>query len=41
MAALVFFIMLVDFGGYGDGGVGVFVAGVMSGCVRKVCWFEF
>ena len=41
MVALVFFFVLVDLGGYGDGGVGAFVAGVVSSCVSKVGWFEF
>ena len=41
MAALMFFFVLVDFGWYGDGGSGVFVAGVVSSWVSEVCWFEF
>lgn len=41
MAALVFFFVLVDFGGHGDGGVGVFVARVVFSWVSKVCWFKF
>ena len=41
MAALVFFSVLVDFGEFSDGGVGVFVAGVVSSWVSEVCWFEF
>ena len=41
MAAMVFFIVLGDFGGHGDGGVGVFVARWVFSWVSKVCWFKF